>query len=254
MTNSLAVRTKKAKKVKESISLSPEATVDSINLNPNDPAVRAAKDKDNAVKAADLLARHTRFEKEAEAFASQFRALNKDTEEAKNRLVSVLQTGRAFINSNGEFLKTVMRFFASNRGRKVKQTLNGHLTFEAWSEDLLHVTDDYVRQVFRATDNSFKFADGTKLLSAKEEGGDEDEDENLPAQVPQVPSVKFANQLQMSTLKVIDESSYSQEDKMKITRILLRALTTYAEGLRHSLTAEPEAPAEATQAAQAGVL
>lgn len=251
MTNSLAVRTKKAKKVKESISLSPEATVDSINLNPNDPAVQAAKAKDKAVKAADLFATHTRFEKEAEAFASQFRALNKDTEEAKNRLVSVLQTGRAFINSNGEFLKTVMKFFASNRGRKVKQTLNGHLTFEAWSEDLLHVTDDYVRQVFRATDNSFKFADGTKLLSAKEEGGDEDEDENLPAQVP---PVKFANQLQMSTLKAIDESSYSQEDKMKITRILLRALTTYAEGLRHSLSAEPEAPAEAAQAAQAGAL
>jgi hypothetical protein len=248
MTNSLAVRTKKAEKVKESISLSPEATVDSINLNPNDPAVRAAKEADKKNDAALALAAHTQLEEKAAAFASEFRAINQQADEAEKQVVSSVQTAKSFINANRDFLNKVTDFFAKNRGRKVKQTLGGCLTFEDYSRVHLGVKDDYVRQVFRATDNSFKFADGTKLLSAKEEGGDEDEDENLPAQVPQVPPVKFANQLQMSTLKAINESSYSQEDKMKITRILLRALTTYAEGLRHSLTAEPEAPAEAAQA------
>src|SRR5258708_4304192 len=148
---------KKAKKTKESSSLSSAATVDSINLNPSNPDVQAAKAADDKNKAALALAEHTQFEERAEAFVSQFRAINKDTEEAKLCLVSVLQTGRAFIEGNRDFLNKIQKFFASNKGRKIKQSLNNHLTFESWSRDLLGVCDDYVREVFRATDKAFKF-------------------------------------------------------------------------------------------------
>jgi hypothetical protein len=235
---------KKAKKVKEITSLS-SATVDNI------PVRELTEEEKRDPKNVPALAEHLKLEADAAAFASQFRSLNKKTEEAKNTLVSVLQTGREFIEANREFLKTVMKFFASNKARSVKRALNGHLTFESWSLELLKVTDDYVRHVFRATDKAFKFEDGTKLLSANPEK-DQDEyreadEKNPPAQT----FTSFANQLQMSTVKAIHESSYSDEEKLKITRILQRAFISYAEGLKVSLSATPEQASAVEEAAQA---
>jgi hypothetical protein len=229
---------KKPSKRKRPSSLSNTA-VDSINLNPNDPSVVTAKEADKANTAAIALANHTKFEAKAEAFANEFRTHNRAAEDAKNNLLSVFQTGREFIEANRPFLEEVKKFFSSNKGRKVKQTLNGHLTFETWSDDLLGVCDDYVRKVFRESDAAaaqWPFEDGMKLLNAKpiSDETSADEGDDSPATPPPPPSpVKFANQLGMSIVKKIDEMlSYSQDDKLKVARILMTHFTQYAAELK----------------------
>ena len=225
---------KKAKKVKESDSLS-SATVDTINLNPNDPAVQAAKAADDASKAADLLAAHTVLEEKAETFAKGFRPIFQKARDAYQKLEAVRGTAREYVQANLETLTAIRKFFASNKARRNKTTLGGCLTFQEYALKNLMINDDYVRECFR---------ESTKQLPEKTGGTqgvqENDEEENIPVQVS---AGKFADNLQMRIIKEIDESSYSQEDKMKICRKLLTHLTEYAQGVRLSLT--PDEPKEA---------
>jgi hypothetical protein len=232
-------------KRKRSTSLSP--TVDSIGLNPNDDAVKKAKALDKMNAIATAAESHAAFEAKAHAFASSLRTILTEAKVVQTRLVAVTITAREFIEANRDFLGEVCSFFAKNRGRKVKQTLNGHTVLKDWTQDLIGVTDDYMRSVFRKSDNvALPFEDGTTLLNAASEGkgkGDEKKDEK-PDEKPavRVPQVKFGNQLGMKTVAIVSNSTYSRVEKLAIVKQVLRQLLSFAEELK--LDAADDSPQE----------
>jgi hypothetical protein len=195
------------------------ATVDSINLNPADPSVQAAKKQDKANDAADALVKHTKLEAEAAAFAEGFYQAG----------VTALQTIKTFVNENRETLKGIRYFFSHNKNKKVKETLCGCTTFEEYCEKVLHCDDHYVRQIF----NSKVFA----LPEAAGGGnGEGDGDEGSETPPPPVSLVKLGNGAAQQAIDAIDAAAISDKDKYSVACSVLRQLEGYTKGLLKSIT------------------
>src|SRR5271156_6209024 len=133
---------KKAKKVKESDSLS-SATIDNISARELTEAEKLDP------KNVPALAEHLRLEEKAATFAEGFRPIFQKAREAHQKLEAVRGTAKEYVQANLETLTAIRKFFASNKARRNKTTLGGCLTFQEYALKNLMINDDYVRECFR---------------------------------------------------------------------------------------------------------
>jgi hypothetical protein len=236
------VSVKKTKAAK--VAIDDAATVNSVRLT---------KDESERGKKADTLVikeKHKKFETSVSAFSVEFRRVHGDVEEVFGRLKAVHTTSRAFIEANRELIEEVFEFFAHNKNKKEKQTLNGHVNGEAWSLAELGVTYDYVHRVFKkANADVLAFDDGSKLLPPLQETdgtdtGSESETDETTTKPPIVePYPIFANKLATSTITRITSSSYSFDEKKMVVRVLLNQLLAYVKEIDADRAEEsPSAP------------
>jgi hypothetical protein len=241
------VSVKKTKAAK--VAIDDAATVNSVRLT---------KGESERGKKADTLVikeKHKKFETSVSAFSVEFRRVHGDVEEVFGRLKAVQTTSKAFIEANRELIEEVFEFFAHNKNKKQKQTLNGHVNGEAWSLAELGVTYDYVHRVFKkANADVLVFDDGSKLLPPLQETDETDtgsesetDSESDTGETTTEPSVEpypiFANKLATSTITRITSSSYSFEEKKMVVRVLLNQLLAYVKEIdADRLEEAPSAP------------
>ncbi|MGB9010345.1 MAG: hypothetical protein WCC18_17160 [Candidatus Acidiferrales bacterium] len=208
-------------------------------------SVRLTKDESERAKKADTLVikeHHKKFEANVSEFSVEFRRVHGEVKEVYGRLKAVHTTSKAFIEANRELIEEVFEFFAHNKNKKEKQTLNGHVNGEAWSLAELGVTYDYVHRVFKkANGDVLVFDDGSKLLPPLQETGEtptdweseSDSDSDTDETTTEAPIVEsypiFANKLATSTITRITSSSYSFDEKKMVVRVLLNQLLAYVK-------------------------
>lgn len=236
---------KKGKKGKSKGKSKRDNSLSSVNNIAGRELTQREKDAEKARIDALAAAEHTALEGSATLFAEQFCMIKDAADDTKQRAECVVKTTRAFVESSRSFLEGVRKFFASNKGRKVKQTLLGCLTFEEFCSTHLHCNDDYVRQIFRATDKALAFSDGAKLLrsltedeaaaakKARDSAATEKKAEKKDA-AEKVTRVQYGNQLALSTAKAISESFYTAAEKVDLVSQVIKELT----GLVQELTLE----------------
>jgi hypothetical protein len=227
-----------------------KATLSAINEAAAVNSVRLNKDERERGKKADALVikeRHKKFEANVSAFSLEFRRVHGEVKDVLGRLKAVHTTSKKFIEANRELIEEVFEFFAHNKNKKEKQTLNGHSNGEEWSLAELGVTYDYVHRVFKkANADVFVFDDGWKLLPPPQEtdetetDSDGETDEN---KTPAEPYPIFANKLAASTIDRITSSSYSFDEKKMVVDVLLRQLCAYVREIDAKRMEEsPSAP------------
>lgn len=232
---------KGSKKKKDATEITSLATIEHI-------AGRVLTDKEKAAEPAALalIKAHKELEDKGVAFAAQFRCIKAATEEVQ-RLLPIVITAREFILDNRDFLREVREFFSKNRGRKIKQTLNGHLTLELWSKEMLGCDDHYLRQVFSSTEKTFVSVDGTKLLThltdAEKDAAKKERDEAAEAKKAEkvaaaltVTRALYGDRLARTTIESIINSRYTVEEKHKIVAQVLKHLTGYGLELRQEIS------------------
>lgn len=208
-------------------------------------SVRLTKDESERAKKTDTVAikeEHKKFEASVSAFSVEFRRVHGEVKEVFGRLKAVHTTSKAFIEANRELIEEVFEFFAHNKNKKEKQTLNGHVNGEAWSLAELGVTYDYVHRVFKkANADVLVFDDNSKLFSPPQEtdetvadsdsetDSESDTDETTTEPPVVEPYPVFANKFAASTINLITSSSYSFDEKKLVVRVLISQLLAYVQ-------------------------
>src|SRR5208282_313617 len=211
------------------VAIADAATVNSVRLN---------KEESDRGKKADALVfkeKHKKFESTVSAFSLEFRRVHGEVKKVLGRLKAVHTTSKEFIEANRPLIEEVFEFFAHNKSKKQKQTLNGNVSGEEWSLAQLGVTYDYVHRVFKkANADVCVFDDGSKLLPPPQEKDEtetdsESEKDETPTETPVEPYPVFADKLAASTIDRITSSSYSSGEKKIVVRELLSRLLAYVK-------------------------
>jgi hypothetical protein len=206
---------KKTQKVKRNNGSVSKATVDTI---PGRPLTQREK---NAVNDRKLEVQ-VQLATDAKKFIDGFQDVRDALEDTGKEALFARTNARTFILANLPLLQDrIFPALNKNHGLKTEdQTpLLGVTSKKEFCENLMKVSDSYVRRMSRENSKTFEYPDGTVVTRAlteeeKDAAAKKKEKEKAAASVT---CGRYGDLLLEKTQKAIQESPYSKEDQLKIT-------------------------------------